>query len=144
MDIKPKSYAVGFFEGDLKLYDSKHTEILTVSQLHQQSQITDLLYFKSDKNRGTKYLVSCSELPNPELVITEVSSDKKNVKIIAKGKDDLLGDDCQCGYTCLAQNPLEKERFAASSQIIQDSEKGISLWQVDPESEAWKNADFSV
>ena len=143
MDTKAKSYAVGFFEGDLKLYDSKHSEVLTVSQLHQASQITDLLYFKSDLNKGTKYLISCSELPNPELTITEVASDKRSVKVVAKAKDE-FSDECQCGYTCLAQNPLSKEKFAASSQVIEDNEKGISLWEVNPESETWANADYSV
>ena len=51
---------------------------------------------------------------------------------MAKAKDE-LGDECQCGYTCLAQNPLEKEKFVASSQIIEDPEKGISLWEINPE-----------
>lgn len=111
-----------------------------MAQLHQGSQITSLLHYERAHD-GTKYLVSCSELPNPELTISEVSSDLKSVKIIAKGKDE-FADDCQCGYTCLAQNPLYNDRFAAASQVIEDSEKGISLWEVNPE--AWKNSDTSV
>lgn len=34
---KAKSYCVGFFNGDVKVYDSKHAELLSVSQLHQDS-----------------------------------------------------------------------------------------------------------
>ena len=41
-----QAYAVGFFEGDCKLYDGdSHAELMTLEQLHQGSQITDLLYF---------------------------------------------------------------------------------------------------
>lgn len=40
-----------------------------------------------------------------------------------------------CGYTCLAQNPLTPERFVSSSQIIEDADMGIMLWEVNPE--AW-------
>lgn len=61
---KSKSYAVGFFNGDLKLYNSKHAELLSVSQMHADSQITDALYFKSD-TLGSKFLVTCSEMPDP-------------------------------------------------------------------------------
>ena len=38
-----------------------------------------------------------------------------------------------CGYTCLAQNPLQLERFVSSSSIIDDADTGISLWDIDPE-----------
>ena len=31
VDQKAKSYAVGFFNGDLKIYDSNHAEVLEVS-----------------------------------------------------------------------------------------------------------------
>ena len=36
---KAKSYAVGFFNGDVKLYSSEHAEMLSVNQLHADSQI---------------------------------------------------------------------------------------------------------
>lgn len=38
-----------------------------------------------------------------------------------------------CGYTCLAQNPLAPEKFVSSSQIIDDADVGINLWEVNPE-----------
>jgi len=64
MNEKSKSYAVGFFNGDLKLYSSRHAELINVSQLHADSQITDALYFKSD-SLGSKILITCSEMPDP-------------------------------------------------------------------------------
>ena len=42
-------------------------------------------------------------------------------------------DNVNCGYTCLAQNPLTLEHFVSSSQIIEDAEQGICLWEVNPE-----------
>ena len=44
-----------------------------------------------------------------------------------------------CGFTCLAQNPLTLERFVSSSQIIDEADQGIHLWEVNPE--AWSSAD---
>ena len=64
LNEKAKSYCVGFFNGDVKVYNSKHAELVSVSQLHADSQVTDALYFKSDA-LNTNILISCSELPNP-------------------------------------------------------------------------------
>jgi len=64
LNEKAKSYVVGYFNGDVKLYNSKHAELLSVSQLHADSQVTDSLYFQSDA-LNSKILVSCSELPFP-------------------------------------------------------------------------------
>ena len=135
MNEKSKSYAVGFFNGDLKLYNSKHAELLSVSQLHADSQITDTLYFKSDV-LGSKILVTCSEMPDPQLVISRVSPDKSSIEVIARAKEELM-EDSFCGYTCLAQNPLNLERFVSSSQIIgsENADQGINIWEVNPE--AW-------
>ena len=36
-DTKPQSYAVGFFNGDVKLFGPKHEEFLSVSEMHQDS-----------------------------------------------------------------------------------------------------------
>jgi len=130
---KSKSYAVGFFNGDLKLYNSKHSELLTVNQLHAGSQITGALYFKSDVI-GAKILVTCSEIPDPTLMISRVAEDKSNIKVIARAKAEHMEDN-YCGYTCMAQNPLDLEKFVTSSQIIDDADEGIKLWEVNPE--AW-------
>jgi hypothetical protein len=87
--------------------------------------------------------VTCSELPNPELVISQFNYERKQIKVIAKAKDQIM-DGNECGYTSLAQSPVDHAKFASSSQVIHDSEKGIDLWQVD--AEAWRNgkADYSV
>ena len=87
--------------------------------------------------------MTCGELPNPELVISELSKDMKSIKVIAKAKDELMNGS-ECGYTCLAQNPMDNEKFASSSQVIDDSDTGINLWELNTES--WKNgqADYSV
>ena len=55
---------MGFFNGDLSLYNSKHAELLKVGQLHADSAITDALYFKSDA-LNAKFVVTCSEMPDP-------------------------------------------------------------------------------
>ena len=88
---KVKSYAVGFFNGDVKVYGSGHAELLNVSQLHADSQITDMLYFKSDQ-LNSKILVTCSELPDPQLVISKLGSDKNSIEIIARAKEELMED----------------------------------------------------
>jgi len=64
LNEKNKSYAVGFFNGDVKVYSSAHAELLNVAQLHADAQIADMLYFKSDR-AGAKLLVTCSEMPDP-------------------------------------------------------------------------------
>ena len=75
--------------------------MLQVNEMHTDSQITDMLYFTCDNLNSNKYLVTCSELPNPELIISEVQNDSKSLKVIAKAKDHLQ-EQSKCGYTCLA------------------------------------------
>ena len=72
-----------------------------------------MLYFKSDV-LGQNILVTCSELPDPQLVISKLGSDKKSIEIIARAKED-MSEEVNCGYTCLAQNPITLEKFASSS-----------------------------
>ena len=128
---KSKSYAVGFFNGDVKVFDSSHSELLNVASLHKDSQITDMLYFKSDA-LNSKILVTCSEMPDPTLVISKLAADKKSIEIIARAKNELM-EETFCGYTCMAQDPLNLERFVTSSQIIDDADHGINLWEINPE-----------
>ena len=138
---KAKSYAVGFFNGDVKVYDSKHNEVLNATKLHQDSQITDLLYFKSD-TLDQKYLITCSELPNAQMTISKIGADKKTIKIVARAKASLM-EDTECGYSSLAQNPIEREKFCSSQQVIDDPDSGILLWDVNPQSWEEGAADFS-
>lgn len=120
---KAKSYAVGFFNGDIKVYSSEHAELLNVSQLHYNAQVSDMLYFKSD-TLDANLVVSCSEQPDPQLIVAKLGADKKTFEVIARAKDELM-EETMCGYTCLAQNPLQLERFVSSSQIIEDPDQGI-------------------
>ena len=89
-----------------------------------------MLYFKSDA-LGSNIMVTCSELPDPQLVISKLGSDKKSIQIMARAKED-MSEEVNCGYTCLAQNPITLEKFASSSQIIEDADRGICLWEVNP------------
>lgn len=67
MNEKAKSYVVGLMNGDVKLYDHKHAELLKVTSMHDS--VSSLLYFKSD-NMGCNYLVSGSEAPGAALVFS--------------------------------------------------------------------------
>lgn len=50
--------------GDIKLYDNKHAELLKVSTVHDN--ITNALYFKSDL-LNCNVVVTASESPNGRL-----------------------------------------------------------------------------
>jgi hypothetical protein len=78
--------------GDLKIYDSKHAELVKVSQLHSDTSITDCLYFKSEAAQAN-ILVTASEVPNPTLVFSEVSADRKHVNVIGRAKQSVI-DSC--------------------------------------------------
>ena len=80
--------------------------------------------------------MTCSELPDPQLIVSKLGADNKTMSILARAKEDLM-EDATCGYTCLAQNPLAPEKFVSSSQIIDDADLGINLWEVNPE--VWAN-----
>jgi len=67
-------------------------------------------------------------------VISKVAADKKSLEIIARAKEELMAENF-CGYTCLAQNPLNLDTFVSSSSVIDDADAGICLWEVNPE--AW-------
>ncbi len=61
---KSKSYLVTLMNGDIKLYDNKHAELLKVSTVHDN--ITSALYFKSDL-LNCNVVVTASESPNARL-----------------------------------------------------------------------------
>jgi hypothetical protein len=61
-NTKVNCYAVGFFNGDMKIYDGKDSqpkELISVTQLHQD-KIEDLIFVKSESIDGNQYLISCS------------------------------------------------------------------------------------
>ena len=71
---KAKSYVAGFMNGDIKLFDHKHAELLKVTSLH--NSVSSALYFKSDL-LNSNMLVSGSESPNAALVFSQISADRK-------------------------------------------------------------------
>lgn len=73
---KAKSYVAGFMNGDIKLFDNKHSELLKVSSMHEA--VSCALYFKSDA-LGCNVLVSGSEAPAPTLVFSQISDDRKDL-----------------------------------------------------------------
>ena len=52
-------------------------------------------------------------------------------------------EETECGYSCLAQNPIDREKFCSSSTLIDDSDNGIMLWDVNPQKWSQGEADFS-
>lgn len=63
MNEKAKTYIVGFFNGDLKVFSKKdHSELLEIKQLHKDNIITDALFLKND-SLNKKLVVTCTSLP---------------------------------------------------------------------------------
>jgi WD40 repeat protein len=52
---KVKSYAVGFFDGSVKLYNRSNEEIVKAAKAHED-QITALQFFKGDATDGYRVL----------------------------------------------------------------------------------------
>jgi hypothetical protein len=72
LNEKAKTYVVGFFNGDLKVF-SKHDnkEVLSVKSLHTD-RIEDLVFIRNDA-LDKKIVVSLSGKPDPQLRIGELS-----------------------------------------------------------------------
>lgn len=83
MNEKPKSYVCGLMNGDLKLYDQKHSELLKVSSMHEA--VTCALYFKSDTLQ-CNMLISGSEAPGASLMFSQVNADRKSITVLGKAK----------------------------------------------------------
>ena len=109
---KARSYVVGFFNGDLKLYDGKDKpeEKLSISSLHHE-KIEDAIFFKSDEFNGKKLVVTCSKQPYPELKISEI--EHSNLNPVCEVSTQ-LGETLN-GWNHLALNPVDSQVFAASS-----------------------------
>jgi hypothetical protein len=110
--------------GDLKVFDNKHA-LLMSTNLHSETAITNCLLFKSDL-LNTNVVVTASEVPNPALTFSYLSSDRKSLNVVARAKYSAL--DPSEGITCLAQNPMYLEMIASASSHGGD----ILLWNVDP------------
>lgn len=123
---KAKSYVVGLMNGDLKVYDSKHAEVLKIEKLHQEN-VNCALYFKSDSLQGN-YLVTGSECPGASLVFSSVSQDRKQLVVEGRAQSGLMEENQ--GVSCLGQNPLELEMICSANGQSGD----INLWKCDPNS----------
>jgi hypothetical protein len=65
LNDKAKTYIVGFFNGDLKVFNKHdHQEMFSIKQLHEDSSITDSLFVKND-SLNSKVVITCSQMPNP-------------------------------------------------------------------------------
>lgn len=84
--------------GDLKIFDAKHSELVKVAQLHQDTAITDLLYFQSELLKRD-VVVTASESPNAELIFGSVADDGQHVDVLGKAKQSVI-DECG-GVSCL-------------------------------------------
>lgn len=110
--------------GDLKVFDNKHA-LLMSTNLHSETAITSCLLFKSDL-LNTNVVVTASEVPNPALTFSYLSSDRKSLNVVGRAKYSAL--DPSEGITCLAQNPMNLEMIASASSHGGD----ILLWNIDP------------
>ncbi|CDW73040.1 ribosome biogenesis protein wdr12 [Stylonychia lemnae] len=133
LNEKAKTYAVGFFNGDVKIFNKKdHKELLSIKQLHQDSIIQDALFLKNDA-LDKKLLVTCSTLPNSELRVSEIiERDRKyHFNQIAQSKHDEYSN-INDGFKCLGSNPMNNE-FICSAYQTNDSapEKAILIWRLN-------------
>ena len=81
---KSSSYVAGFFNGDFKLFNAKtNEEELSLSGLIAgESEISDALWFSSDK-LASNFLVACSPCEsNPQVCILKQNG--KNMNVIGR------------------------------------------------------------
>lgn len=107
---KAKSYVVGLMNGDFKLYDNKHAELLKVSSIHDN--VSCALYFKSDA-LNCNVLVTGSESPNAGLQFGQIGTDRNNYTVVGNAKSSVLEQ--TEGVSCLSQNPLSLEMISSAS-----------------------------
>ncbi len=88
-NLKAKTFVAAFFNGDIKLIDGKdgkndsQKELFIVSKLHED-KISDLIYLKCDNLNGRKFIISCSEVPYPQLKISEVNTSNTQIKVVCQ------------------------------------------------------------
>lgn len=130
MNEKAKTYVVGFFNGDLKVFSKhNHEEVLSIKQLHQDSIIEDAIFLRNDAI-DKKIVVSCSSLPNPDLKVSEVSIVHKGpggkagkeyvFNVLAQSKDELNVE----SFKCLSNNPVSNEYICSGGVINHKNEEG--------------------
>ncbi|TNV79220.1 hypothetical protein FGO68_gene6698 [Halteria grandinella] len=140
LNEKAKTYIVGFFNGDLKVFDKgTHAELYSVKQLHQDNIIEDALFLKNDV-LDKKLIVTAGAKPTAELKISELShsmvggAKAYQFQTIAQSKDELNGSE---SFGCLSNNPLNNQFICSSGPIIHQEdgagvhEQGILIWKLD-------------
>ena len=146
MNEKAKTYVVGFFNGDLKVF-SKHDnkEVLSVKSLHTD-RIEDLVFIRNDA-LDKKIVVSISGKPDSQLKVSEVShvggekSKQYSFNIIAEGKEEYAGTE---GFRAISENPMNNQYICTGGVISTSSEsqddgvapisiqeQGILIWKLD-------------
>lgn len=73
--------------GDIKLYDNKHAELLKVSTTNDN--VSCALYFKSDV-LNCYVLVTGSESPNAGLQFGQIGTDRSNYTVVGNAKVSVL------------------------------------------------------
>lgn len=119
--------------GDIKLYDNKHSEVLKVSSVNES--ISCGLYFKSD-TLNCNLLVTGSESPNAGLQFGQVGVDRNNYTVVGNANTKVI--EASDGVSSLTQNPLVLEQIASAS--VRGSE--INLWNADPSN--WQGDDKAI
>eukprot|EP00347_Sterkiella_histriomuscorum_P003660 403363437 len=133
MNEKAKTYIVGFFNGDVKVFSKNdHQELLNIKQLHQDSMIQDALFLKNDL-LDKKIVVTCSNLPQSELRIGEITqvNGKFGYSQIAQSRESDYGN-INDGFKCLSSNPMNNEYIcSAYTSSEQAPEKAILIWRMN-------------
>jgi hypothetical protein len=127
LNEKAKTYVVGFFNGDLKVFSKHdHSEVLSVKGLHSE-RIEDMIFIKNDA-LDKKIVVSLSGKPDPQLKVSEVThivngaSDKNKqfaFNILAEGKEDYAGFE---GYRAISENPVNNQYLCTGGLVNTSSE----------------------
>ena len=114
-NTKMSTFVVGFFNGDLKIFDGKNQkqeELVCVQGLHAD-QITDAAYLKSETMDGKKFLLTCSLEPQPALKVCIVGTESNSVDLISQVSTEL--SEALGGWNSLSVNPTNNDLIASSS-----------------------------
>lgn len=133
MNEKSKTYIVGFFNGDVKVFNKHdHSELLNIKQLHQDSIVQDALFLKNDA-LDKKVLITCSNLPYSSLKISEIfnHNGKYQFNQIAQSRESDYGN-INDGFKCLSANPINNEYICSAYQSSENApEKAILIWRLN-------------
>jgi hypothetical protein len=70
IDDKARQYACGFMNGDLKIFDQSHGEMIKLKNLHAEN-VNAVLFFHNEAT-DAQALVSGSEHPGGDLIFSQV------------------------------------------------------------------------